>query len=549
MTPVPVCRLSPVILLLAFLLAALALTYPLILRPFSHIPLGDERVGTVPYFNLWTLQWNIDQLMQGYPNYWDAPIFAGTAGAFAFSEAQPLSALLAAPLWLGLQSPAFGYNAVVILFLTLNGWFAFWLLKSWGVTTGPAFLAGLLAQALPFAAQEMGVLQLIALFGLLWSLLFLSRLLAQSRQGWRNVVGLALGAPVTFFTCGYYGLFSLLFLPLFLLIKFPYRHPKPALAPLLLALALTAALTTPFLWAQQQRLARHGFTRNETTIENNSARVTYYANFLDHNLFYGQLLGFESGAGQRLFPGLGLVLLAGLGLGGGLNRRAKLYLILAVAVALLLSLGLRLRLGDFQPYQLVRLYVPGFLQLRSPFRFAAPAQLHLALLAGFGLFNLTRWLPPGGRWVAVGAAGLVALELLALPLPLQPVPNLPANAPWQRWLNSQPEPPVIVLLPFAASSRVADFEQTTRWMLQSRYFAAKMVNGYSGFFPAYHTRLREQLLNFPSAEGVGFLRELGVEYVVVHHYLPNAPPAKTVSHYLRQVFEDTRRRVSIYAVD
>jgi hypothetical protein len=109
---------------LIFTLSALFLTYPLALRLFSHIPLGSEEAGTVPFFNLWTLQWNIDQQMQGYPRYWDAPIFAPDKGTFVFSEPQPLSALLAAPLWLAFQSPALGYNAVVILFLTLNGWFS-----------------------------------------------------------------------------------------------------------------------------------------------------------------------------------------------------------------------------------------------------------------------------------------------------------------------------------------------------------------------------------------------------------------------------------------
>ncbi|HXW00482.1 MAG TPA: hypothetical protein VEC93_18840, partial [Anaerolineae bacterium] len=118
-------------LFLIFTLSALLLTYPLPLRLFSHIPLGSEEAGTVPFFNLWTLQWNIDQQMQGYPSYWDAPIFAPDKGTFAFSEPQPLSALLAAPLWLASGSPALGYNAVVILFLTLNGWFAYWLLRQW----------------------------------------------------------------------------------------------------------------------------------------------------------------------------------------------------------------------------------------------------------------------------------------------------------------------------------------------------------------------------------------------------------------------------------
>ena len=63
---------------------AMLLTFPLVLNPFRNIPLGSESAATVPLFNLWALQWNIDQLMQGYPNYWDAPFFAPTKGTFLF---------------------------------------------------------------------------------------------------------------------------------------------------------------------------------------------------------------------------------------------------------------------------------------------------------------------------------------------------------------------------------------------------------------------------------------------------------------------------------
>lgn len=543
----------PVVIFLTFTLWALILTYPLILHPFSHIPRGDENAGTVPLFNLWTLQWNIDQLTRGYPNYWDAPIFAPLDGTFAFSETQPLSALLAAPLWLGLQSPAFGYNAVVILFLTLNGWFAFWLLKNWRVTPRPAFLAGLLVQSLPFVAQEMGVLQLVALFGILWSLLFLTRFMAQSRRGqsgWRNVVGLALGTPVTFFTCGYYGLFSLFFLPLFFVTQLRPHHFRPAVVTQLLAAGLlVAGLSGPFLLAQQHHLARHGFARSERTIKNNSARPKDYAHFLDHNLLYGQLLGLESGRGQRLFPGLGLMALAGLGLIGRRPKRVKLYLGGAVLLAVLLSVGLRLQIGSFQPYQWVRVAIPGFLQLRSPFRFAALAQLHLALLAGFGLLNLRRWSPRIGPVVVGPVAALAIFELLALPLPLQPVPAAPAPAPWQAWLNQQQPAAQIVMLPFAQSHRVADFEQTARWMLANRHVQGRMVNGYSGFFPQNHARLREQMLRFPTAEGINMLGEMGVDYVIIYHNLANAPPARVVARHLPQLYVDPQSNVAIYAVE
>lgn len=550
--------LSPFRLFLIFFLWALILTFPLPLYSFSHIPRGSEEAATVPFFNLWTLQWNIDQQLQGYPHYWDAPIFAPDKGTFAFSEPQPLSAWLAAPLWLAFRSAALGYNAVVILFLTLNGWFTCWLLRTWGVSALPGLLAGLLMQSLPFVAQEMGVLQLIAVFGFLWSLLFLSQFLIRQSHldgssklpgRWSDGFCLALGTPVTFLTCGYYGLFSLLFLPLALIFQLRREHLRLKVIGQLLVIGLLAlALTVPFVWAQHQALEIHHFTRSAQTIENNSARLAYYGNFLDDNLLYSQFLGLRSAQGQRLFPGLGLITLAGLGLFNGRRRGIKVYLITAVGLALLLSLGLRLNIGGWQPYQWIRDYVPGFAQLRSPFRFAVLVQLHLALLAGFGLHNLSQWFQSAQKLLPPGVAALLIFEMLAVPLPLQALPANRGPVSWQTWLNEQNKPAHIVLLPFAQSSGVEDFEQTTRWMLANRFFRGDMLNGYSGFFPADHGRLRDELLKFPGPAGIQLLRQKGIDYVVVFHNLPNAPSLERLGNLLTRLYWDDAENVAVYAL-
>jgi hypothetical protein len=438
------------------------------------------------------------------------------------------------------------------LFLTLNGWFAYCLLKDWVGATLPAFLAGLMAAGLPFVAQEMGVLQLVALFGFLWSLFFLSRFLRYSQyrpSPWSTNLGLALGLPVTFLTCGYYGLFSLLFLPLFFLTQLRPAHFKWRTGRQLLWIGLLALiLGGPFLWAQDQQLSQYGFTRQPQTIEANSARLSYYSYVLDYNVFYGRLFKRAPGQGQRLFPGFGIILLAGLGLWGA-ARRAKFYLFTATGLALLLSLGLRLHLGPLQPYEWVREYIPGFAQLRSPFRFALLVQTHLALLAGFGLSNLVRWLPqPPGKWVSLGLGVLVLGESLALPLPLQRVPHYQAVSTWQSWLNQRKVPPQIVILPFAPTSGVADFEPTVHWMLENRSLRVRMLNGYSGFFPRDHASLRDQMLKFPTPEGIAMLRARQIDYMVVQQQLARAPQRAAIQAYLPLVYWDENEQVAIYAL-
>jgi hypothetical protein len=103
-----------------------------------------------------------------------------------------------------------------------------------------------------------------------------------------------------------------------------------------------------------------------------------------------------------------------------------------------------------------------------------------------------------------------------------------------------------VLLPFAASNAVADFEQTTLWMLESRYFRGQMLNGYSGFFPPSHVELRQQMLQFPTGEAIDFLCKLQVNYLIVYQNLPNAPQDTEVQKYLPLVYQDQINRVAIY---
>ena len=307
---------------------ALLLTYPLLFQLSTHIPQGSEGVGTVPFFNLWTLQWNIKQLTLGYPNYWDAPIFAPQPGTFTFSESQPLSALLAAPVWLAFQSPALAYNGLVLLFLTLNGWFAYWLMRGWTVALWPAFFTGLLVQALPFVTQEMGVLQLLAIFGFLWSLLFLERLLGSRSNAvqprWRRSIGLALGTPITFFTCSTYGLLSIFFLPTSFLLTWRRHHLTGKMMGHIIVIGLLILLLSgPLLLTQQQRLSELGFTRSAEVIKNNSAKLGGLPQLLRVQPALWSNLGVVIGVRSTALSRGGDDSLSRFGIGGAKSRAGK----------------------------------------------------------------------------------------------------------------------------------------------------------------------------------------------------------------------------------
>ena len=95
--------------LLAYLVLAVAATWPLARNLDDTLPLGTEPVASVPLFNLWTLWWNADRALHLGADYWDAPIFFPAESAFAFSEAQPTTVVVAPLVWAS-ETPAAAYN-------------------------------------------------------------------------------------------------------------------------------------------------------------------------------------------------------------------------------------------------------------------------------------------------------------------------------------------------------------------------------------------------------------------------------------------------------
>ncbi|HID53984.1 MAG TPA: hypothetical protein EYP41_18350 [Anaerolineae bacterium] len=485
-----------------YALTATAVTWPAIRHLATTIPQGSESVPTVPLFNLWTLSWNVNRLLHGYQGYWDAPIFYPASGAFAFSDPQPLTGLLAAVFWP--FGSAAAYNLILLLFLALNGWAAFTLLRHRGLPLGPALLGGLLVQMLPFLAHERGVLQLQPVFGVLWAVDGLWQLAERPRT--RFAVQVGLGVAITFLTSGYYALFLVVllatavpFLPSF----WRKRRFWTAVWP---GILLAILFIVPVAWPQTQAIQAMGFSRSIGTITKNSATLSDYGR-LSAALRFHHWSPWPVPGNQALFPGAGLLVMALLGSYSGLRqaerRRWTLYLLAGTAVAFLLSFGFNLKVGDWQPYAWLRDFVPGFDNLRSPFRWGYFVQMYLALLAALFLEALwrhgRRW-----RWVAVGLTALVLLELLPAPARLASVPPP---------LDVQALTPPLIFLPFPESKSVRSYADTAVWMAAAS--SVPMVNGYSGYFPQTNGQLRDLLADFPTFGGLEALRSLGVRTILI----------------------------------
>jgi hypothetical protein len=532
------------------LVVAAILTWPLAAHLTDSLPYGTENNPTVQLFNLWTLRWNQDRIGHLFAHYWDAPIFHPTGGTFALSEPQPLTGLVFVPIsWLS-GNPVLAINIVLLAILTANGLAAARLARHLGAAPGAAVLVGVLAQASPFVATQMGVLQLTVLFPLFLLIDAIVRWAPEAGGGRRIAAEIGLWLAVTFLTCGYYGLFAVVGIgvPALLLAR---RHwlTRARLAEGAVGLAVFGVLALPFVLSQASITS--DYHRSTKTVRDLSAGGGDFWHLAPQAHGAGVLPWVrESAAGHALYPGTVLLVLGVAGFVLAYRRfhppeqdedppdaqppdvdvdrqRLLLFLILAACLARALALGLNLTVG---PYRLVRAVVPGFESLRSPFRFAVLTEVFLVALAAYGLDALWRWRPdrPSGTspnrrpWGAIAAVAVVAagvLEVGIMPVRLFTVDQHTPD--WATFIDEHGhDQPVagdgaIAFLPFPASGSVVDYEATARHMLQALDVGAPTVNGYSGFFPESYDELENAARTYPNDPADGLFRQDGVSFLVV----------------------------------
>lgn len=563
-------------LLFTFLLLALALTWPLARDVGAGLPRGTEPSATVPLFNLWTLAWNHDRLAHGYRGYWEAPIFWPEEGTFALSEPQPLTGLLTAPLVWMTGSEVVSYNLFVLLALTLNGFAGLLLLRALGLPPWIAWAGGASFETLPFVHQELGVLQLVPIAGLLALIMALLRLTEEPTRGRGVLVGAVFAA--TYLLCGYYGIFALVAIgPAALWWLIPAlrdrRRRRPLFEALALAAAVSAVLVAPVALGQWHATRSFHVERSIATVQRHSARPVHFLRAPWPQWI--PLPGVEttsSPGGRAFFPGTVKVVLA-VGLlvvsivrprrrGHGTvapdrapSRRVAFFVTL-VALAGWLSCGPGG--GSLSPYPLMHALVPGFASLRSLFRLAVLVQIGVVALAALALHGLARSL---GRGKGRRVLGLAVPAVLALLLvgeqwprtgPIQVMPAAETEPPWLQWVRRRTgADDVFAFFPFPQGRRARDYAVTAQWMYWQTFHWRPMVNGYSGYFPASFRELKRRLRDFPSSGGLAALVERGTRFCVVLR--SQSPPAamlatRTVGHELRPAYHDPAGVLDIYEI-
>ena len=551
-------------LLLYALLAAIT-TWPLVIRAGTSLVIGTEVARTVPLFNVWTLWWNVDRLEAGLEHYWDAPIFYPLENTFALSEPQPIT-MATAPLVWASGSIVWAANVYLLVSLVLNGWLAERCLLRLRIPRGVAVGGGAAMTLLPIVHWQIGVMQLVPLWGVLWTWLALDKLMQSAEPAgeesdataesitpaadWKPGVlrGGELGGAfsLTMMTCAHHALFLALLTTVAIPILGRRLFRRQTWGMLGVAAAVSAILVGPLVW-QLRRMPAEETTRRADLVRRLSLVPGDYA------AVYGvSALGGDSGWARRgwyLSPGWLKVAWAAVGIGAGFAvrrwRRWTGLIVWVGAVAFALSCGARLDLFGWQPWWTVTEWVPGFAQVRNAFRFAYFVQVCVVLLAAQGVAAAMAWT----LQTRVSARGKVAAGLVALagswaavdPWPprlnLGPATNVAAHRDWLEFLRDAdrqyrdsgqfvrgdrgPTPgrrdrPGVLCLPMAKGDHVGGYEISTEWMVLGSRHGVPLVNGYSGFFPDVYYQLRDTLERKGVTGGiVNRLHAEGVRWIVV----------------------------------
>lgn len=552
---------------------ACAVLRPLVTDLARTVPMGTEGYTTVPYAMAWTFWWQADRLAHGLVGFWDAPIFHPTEHTFALSETNTLGALLMAPVTLLSGSHALGHNLFLLLALALNGFSASRLLMAIGARRLVALAGGAAVLMLPQPHQEIGVLPLVPVFGIVWSLHALLRWTRRPTWGSGALVGLALA--VTYLLCFQYALFLVVMVGAlgWLFLRRDLLRPRP-LATLLLGAVLSGGLVAPVVTAQVGAVTEEaGFTRKKKKVEGLACEPRHYARTPWRQAIRPPGIGVAKEPGWKAFyPGTARIVLAVMGLTWALGRRRAWrwawFLGGGALLAYAFSLGPHLALGGANLWEIMAEWVPGYSKVRSVNRWSVFFELFIVLLAGFGLQAVVDrlvgrppegadggFLPARGRrragWALASLvlAGLLVAEIVPPPQRLQPVPSLEEHAGWGTWIQENtPEDAVLAFLPFSSGGHVKVYQDDAAWMMLGPAYRRAMVNGYSSYFPKPFRQLKKDLEGFPTREGVEALQEVGVGWVVLDqeeypsHLLGGYPGGDALT--LR--FQDDRVGLDVY---
>lgn len=490
---------------------AVVMTWPMMSAP-GHLTRMDTHDGK---FSVWNVAWVAHSLITDPANVFNANIFYPQQGTLAYSEANLVAGVMAAPVYAITGNPVLAHNVVVFVSLVLAFVFTWLLVRrltgcQWaGLAPGAAFAFS------SYVSAHTAHIQLLLVFVV--PLVLIVWHWFEEAPSIRR--GAGLGATLTFsvLACAYYGIMMGLAIG-FAALWFAWRRPSPKPYWIGLGAAvLVAALTVAPIAIPYASLRAEGMRSELNIDEARSYSADHRTYMRGHSGPLTQLLPrsvrdsldqYVGRQGEVLFPGIILVALAVVGL---LRTRvtAVWFYVALTTVAVWASLGpqggLYVWLADVIPFMSF---------LRAPVRFGVLTLMGVSVFAGWGIAAITTH----SRRAAVVAALLMALVAFELRVawPLRPVPPVPEA---YQVLAGMPRAGTIVLhFPY----RQGEWFPHVEHMFWSMWHWQPLVNGYSDYIPQDVIDLAIPVNSFPSEEAFAILKARDVRYVVIDWRTYNA---------------------------
>lgn len=473
---------------LLYLVAAVVFTRPLLSVAATHIaykPSGDQ------LFVLSILEWNRTALFANPGSLFEGNFYFGSGGALFGSDLLLGFLPVYGPLALVTQSPVLAYTLTHVLSFALNAGAMYLTIAVLTGSRPGALLAGTvyafgplqLAYANHFQFLGAWYLPLVLLFGIrLWR-----------GGGWLDFGLATLMVWIQLATAVHLGVIAGMVYAAFVIPSAIRRVATTRDVRLGLAMIAAGVMASlPFLPIVHGYLSFADAWRASRDITEVQSWSVQLRDYLSPN---ARLQWFDAlqarfpvpTSERRIFPGFVPPLIAALGAGAGLlgltGKRRELrwvsgVLLVLLALAVLFSLGPNWKrhevISEHQlPYLWLFEHVPVFGAIRVVARFSLLAHFALAVLAGIGVYAITRRF--NQRWLAAPLIGLLATGLVlleALPRPLATYP-IPTDAALRDALRETASGPTL-LVP------VTGKDEVWRMWMTTQTGTGPIVNGYSG---------------------------------------------------------------------
>lgn len=487
---------------LAFVALTAIVTFPQILGFGTSVPFHSD-----PYFSMWRLGWVAHAIFHAPRALFDANIFYPESHTLAYSDAMLLPGVVLAPLFWAGMNPVAIHNLALFAAFALSGLATFVLARELTGSTAAALVAGVIYAFAPYRFTHYTHLELQMVFWIPLALLMIHKIVSSNDAR----AGVFLGAAVGFqlLSCIYAGIFLVIYCAAFvpcLLSATGVRKWRSLILQLIVAGVVTTVLISPYARAYLSARNTAG-TRSIDEVRLYSASLTNYLSAPQMNRLYGRtaITNPIRADEMNLFPGIAAVVLALVGILGGRSRVRFAYLA-ALIVAFIMTAGAN---GFIYPWLFEN--VPPFRALRSAARFGIFVILSLAVLSAYGVvFLLDRIGHDRRRRMAGSAIGALLIVEYASAPSISPAPK-----PSKVDAHLAQKPPVVIVELPLTSNRATWGSLDWLYMYQGMSHFQRMINGYSGYAPASYYQMRETMTSFPDDRSMAFLRDRGVDYVVV----------------------------------